>query len=173
MLLESVPPNLGLAVIVCTHLHPADEGRFARFLHERSALPVVEACDKQPIRPGVVYVAPAQYHLLVERQRTLALSTDERVRFSRPSIDVLFESAAHAYKAKLIGLLLSGANDDGADGLAAIRRLGGFTVAQDPTSAEYPEMPQIAIGRGAVCRVARPDELPSLIIGLAARLHAP
>jgi len=163
-ILCALPGEFKLPLFVCTHLHASDAGRYAAFLDERSALTVVEARDKQPIRPGEVYVAPAEYHLLVERELTLALSTDERVCHCRPSIDVLFESAAYAYGAKLVGILLSGANDDGAAGLAVIQRLGGLSIAQDPASAEHPEMPRAAIERGAADRVMKPEELTALVV---------
>ena len=125
---------------------------------ERCAVRVKEAEDKEPVQRGTVYFAPPDYHLLIDRgpgrgglalrPPRLALSGDEPVHFSRPSIDVLFESAADAYGKRLLGLILTGANEDGADGLAAVRRAGGRTVVQDPHCAAVPILPEAALSRG-------------------------
>jgi two-component system chemotaxis response regulator CheB len=119
---------------------------------------VVPAHDKEPLRPGTVFVAPPDYHLLVETGH-LALSTEDVVQFARPSIDVLFESAADAYGAGTVGVLLTGVNQDGAAGLARIAAAGGHTIAQDPKTAERPEMPAAAIKRGAAKRVLELDQI--------------
>jgi len=128
------------------------EGLLEQVLGRSSKLPVVPATDKETIEPGHVYVAPADYHLLVEEGH-LALSADAPVEFSRPSIDVLFESAADTYGPRTVGVLLTGANRDGAEGLGRIAAAGGFTVAQDPETAERGDMPAAAIARGATRRV--------------------
>jgi two-component system chemotaxis response regulator CheB len=109
---------------------------------------VREATDKDPIEPGTIYFAPPDYHLLVEAGGTLALSSDEPVHFSRPSIDVLFESAADVYGAGLLGIVLTGGNADGADGLDAIRRAGGVTAVQDPAEAYARAMVDAALRKG-------------------------
>lgn len=124
----------------------------AQALQPHTTLRVVEAEDKQAVLPGHVYLAPPGYHLLVEPGR-LALSTEEPVERARPSVDVLFESAADAYGAGAVGVLLSGAGADGARGLLAIRQAGGLTVAQDPDTAEAPQMPQAVIQAGAAGHV--------------------
>lgn len=165
-LLSVLPPDYQLPILVCAHLHVSDDGVYARQLDAHSALTVIEVCDKQPIEPGVVHVAPANYHLLVERSRTLALSTTAKVHWARPSIDVLFESAAHVFTTSLVGILLSGANDDGAAGLCIIRDLGGLTIVQDPATAEQPEMPRAAIERRAAGRVLSPPEIQTLVVQL-------
>lgn len=113
----------------------------------------VEAEDKQPLEPGTVYFAPPDYHLLVESGGLLSLNADGPVNFSRPSIDVLFESAASAFGPRVVGLLLTGANSDGAEGLAAIHAAGGFTVVQHPDTAAAPAMPQAALRRFTPDRV--------------------
>jgi two-component system chemotaxis response regulator CheB len=133
----------------------------AELFDERLPLPVKEAVDKEEIVPGTVYFAGAGYHLSVERDRTFSLSCEPPVHFARPAIDVLMESGADAYGAGLVGILLTGANHDGADGMARIRARGGFTVVQDPADAQVPTMPLSAIHR---CE-------PSLILPLA-RIHA-
>lgn len=167
-LLQALPADFRIPVLVCLHLHPSDEGQLAQHLGERCALVVEAACDKMPVLPGRVHVAPADYHLLVERSRTLALSIDPKVRYCRPSIDVLFESAARVYATGLLGILLSGANEDGAAGMAAIRARGGLTVAQDPASADDPVMPRSAIDCGAATLFLPPDRIRGLLL----RLHA-
>ncbi len=144
-ILPRLPAALPQAVVVVQHLHPEGGEFMVEFLNQHCALPVKEAEDKEPITPGVIYVAAAQYHLLIERDRSFSLSVDEKVNYSRPSIDVLFVSAAQAYGPRLIGVILSGANADGAIGLAAIKARGGMTVVQNPASAEVSYMPQAAI----------------------------
>ena len=149
---------------------PAPPARPARSCSSRSSarstkLEVVAAHDKEPLRPGHVYVAPPDYHLLVEPGH-LALSTDDHVQFARPSIDVLFESAADAYGERVVGVLLTGANEDGADGLARIAAAGGFTIAQDPATADRPEMPAAAVARGAARRVLELERIGPFLAGL-------
>ncbi|HEX2556963.1 MAG TPA: chemotaxis protein CheB, partial [Nitrososphaera sp.] len=112
-----------------------------------------DADEKEAIRPGFVYFAPPNYHLLVESDHTFSLSIDPKVHFTRPSVDVLFESAADAYGARLIGIILSGANQDGAAGLRYIKQRGGLTIVQDPADAEVSYMPRSAI------EVAHPDHV--------------
>jgi two-component system chemotaxis response regulator CheB len=122
----------------------------------RCAIDVREARDKEPVEGGVAWFAPPNYHLLVETERTFALSVDPLVNHSRPAIDPLFESAARAYKRDLLAIVLTGANDDGAEGAAAVRAAGGIVVVQDPGTAEMPTMPRAAIAR------ARPHAVGTL-----------
>jgi two-component system chemotaxis response regulator CheB len=126
-------------------------------------LPVREADDKEPIEAGTVYFAPPDYHLLIEKDGTVALSNDGLVNFSRPSIDVLFESAAEVYGARLLGVILTGANSDGADGLAAVRGAGGFAVVQDPAEAQAAVMTEAALARTAVDYVLPLHEIAALL----------
>lgn len=132
-----------MAVVV--HVPPDRPSALPDVLSNRAAVPVLEAEDKMIAQAGQVYFAPSDYHLLVERDGALALSADEPVLYSRPSIDVLFESAAHAFGRRALGILLSGANEDGARGLAALRERGGLTWVQRPESAAVPVMPQAAL----------------------------
>jgi len=149
-ILTRLPAALPQAVVVVQHLHPDGGEYMVEFLNGRCLLPVKEAEDKEVVAPGVIYVAPAQYHLLVERDRSFSLSVDEKVNYSRPSIDVLFESAAVAYGTNLAGVVLTGANADGAAGLAAIKAHGGLAVVQDPATAEVAVMPQAALDAAKV-----------------------
>jgi two-component system chemotaxis response regulator CheB len=148
-LVEALEPGNRLAIAVAQHRSPDADATLLRYLEKRSPLPVAEADDKAAIEPGHVYLAPPNYHLLVE-PGSFALSTEGAVRFSRPSIDVLFETAADAYGDELVAVVLTGANDDGCRGVLAVKDAGGRTIAQDPVTAERPEMPEGAIGSGAV-----------------------
>jgi two-component system chemotaxis response regulator CheB len=158
-ILALLPGDYPLPLLAAHHLHKTDGGRFAQHLDSRARITVTEAVDKQAIEPAHLYVAPADYHLLVERGGTLALSIDPKVNWARPSIDVLFESAARVWADRLVGVLLSGANDDGARGLKVIRGLGGLCIAQDPGTAESATMPRSAIDLGAVEEVLQPEEI--------------
>src|SRR4051794_1374760 len=144
ILLEGLKPDLPAAVVVAQHRAAASDGDLESALARRSTLPVEEVDDKTPVAPGRVYLAPADYHLLVEPGH-FVLSTDVPVQFSRPSIDVLFESAADAYRSRVVGVVLTGANEDGADGLRHIKAMGGTVLVQDPADAERPEMPAAAV----------------------------
>jgi two-component system, chemotaxis family, protein-glutamate methylesterase/glutaminase len=139
----------------------------ASMLSRLSGRDVCEAADKDQIERGRVYLAPADYHLMVE-PGNFALSTEGAVQHSRPSIDVLFDTAADAYGDRLIGILLTGLNEDGAYGIARIHRRGGYTIAQDPATVVQPSMPQAAIDTGSVDRVAALEEIPRVLVELAA-----
>ena len=146
-LLEGLPPTYPMPLVALLHLPDNHESRLPELFGYRLQLQVREARDKEPLAPGVLYVAPAGYHLSIENDYSLSLSCEERVSYARPSIDVLFASAADAYGPALAGILLTGANFDGAAGLAGIRVAGGLTVVQDPASAEVPTMPEAALRR--------------------------
>ncbi len=133
------------AVLVVLHLPPDRPSELAALLSARCAVPVHEALDKAPLLPGTVTIAPPDYHLLVEPGGTLALSVDAPVRYSRPAIDVLFESAAAAIGPRLLGVVLTGGSSDGSDGLLAVRRHGGIAWVQDPSTAIAATMPASAL----------------------------
>lgn len=147
-----------LSLAVAQHRRPDADGTLLTYLAQRSPLPVVEVDDKETIEPGRVYLAPPDYHLLVDEGH-FALSTEGAVRFSRPSIDLLFESAADAYGEAVVAIVLTGANDDGCRGVLAVKDAGGLIIAQDPDTAERPEMPAGAIGSGAVDLVLPIDDI--------------
>ena len=148
-LLSEFDERFPASLIIVQHLYPGSPNMVASILNNKCTLFVKEADEKEEIKPSTVYLAPANYHLLVESDRTLSFSVDEKVNYSRPSIDVLFQSAADVYKSALIGILLTGANSDGARGMQYIRENGGTTIAQDPKTAEVPLMPQAAIDLAA------------------------
>lgn len=148
-LLPPLPPGYRLPVVCILHMPPDRDSRLAELFAERLQVPSREAIDKAPVEPGVVYFAPPAYHLSIENDRTFSLSQEAPVHFARPSIDVLMASAADAYGAGLAGILLTGANQDGADGMARIRECGGLTIVQDPAEAQSAAMPAQAIRRSA------------------------
>jgi two-component system chemotaxis response regulator CheB len=155
-LLSHLPKDFCVPIVVAQHRHKNSNEGLPAYFRRSTHFNVVDADDKQWIKPSHVYLAPADYHLLVERmgeRGELHLSVDEAVRHSRPSIDVLFESAADAYGAQLIGVVLTGSNDDGARGAKRIKEAGGIVVVQDPITAEAPEMPR------AVAATAKVDQV--------------
>ena len=156
-LLTALPKDYSLAVTIVAHLPEGHESTLAQQLNALTDLPVTEARDKEPIVAGHVYIAPPNYHLLIENNRTFSLSTEEKVNFSRPSIDILFESAANVYGPRLAAIILTGANNDGAEGLRLIKEKGGLAIVQDPRSAESSFMP------GAALQAVQPD----FVLGLA------
>lgn len=144
-ILERLPENLSIAIIIILHRKNSFDSSLTLLLDSKSSVKVREAEEKEPILSGMVYLAPADYHLLVERDHTFSLDSSEKVQYSRPSIDVTFQSAADVYGRSLAALLLSGANSDGSKGMLAIANSGGITVVQNPISADVGFMPKSAI----------------------------
>lgn len=165
-LLEGIPPELEQTIVVAQH-RSAESGRgvLESLLQRRIRRPVTEPGDKEPIERRRVYVAPPDYHLLVEDGH-FALSVDARVQFARPSIDVLFESVADAYRERAVGVVLTGANEDGAAGLAAIKRNGGVSIVQDPQTAERRAMPEAAIAGSVADAILPLEAIASFLYGL-------
>ena len=144
-ILTPLREGFGLPIVVVLHLPDERRSHLAEVFARRVALPVLEASDKSRIEAGTLYFAAPGYHLSVEQYRSFSLSLEDRVHYSRPAIDYLFESAADAYGPKLAAVLLTGANRDGAHGLAQVKRRGGLTVVQDPDEAQVATMPQAAL----------------------------
>lgn len=165
-LLSGLPSDFPLPVIIVQHRKGGSDNYLIESLDRKCRLLVKEADEKEEVKQGYVYVAPADYHLLIESEMTFSLCVDEPVCFARPSIDVLFESAARAFGSRLIGIILTGANDDGSKGIREIKERGGITIAQDPQTAEYDVMPLSAISTNAVDFVLPLDEIPSFLISL-------
>ena len=165
-LLPALPADYPFPIIVVQHIHSTSDGYLTLFLDEQCLLTVKEAEDKESIKPGVVYFAPPNYHLLVESDFTMALNVDEKVSYARPSVDVLFESAAEAYESKLVGIVLTGANNDGARGLKVIKEHGGLAIVQDPAEAEHSVMPEAARASCQVDFVLTLSEIGSLLMKL-------
>jgi two-component system chemotaxis response regulator CheB len=168
-LLSHLSPACTLPLVIALHRGTTiTDDVLTRALQKACPLPVAEAADKSPLEPGKVLLAPADYHVMIEDDH-VALTTEAPVRFSRPSIDVLFESAADAYGERVVAVLLTGANDDGARGLVAVKRRGGRTFAQEPTTAERRTMPDAAIATGAVDRVLPVPAIAAALESLGAR----
>jgi len=165
-LLPTLPLQLPFAVIVVVHRKNADSV-LTELLGEKTGLPVKEAEEKDEIRPGTIYIAPADYHLLVEKDGTLSLDYSEKLHYSRPSIDATFETAAEAYGDSLACLLLSGANADGAEGLRFVKENGGLTIVQDPSEAAVAYMPQQAISGLSVDHIVGTAAMIQLLRDLA------
>jgi two-component system, chemotaxis family, protein-glutamate methylesterase/glutaminase len=163
VLLPALPAGFRAAVLVVVHLPRERPSLLADIFSPKCALPVREAEDKEPVQPGTIYFAPPDYHLLVDKGPRLALSVDEPVHFSRPSIDVLFESATDVYGKSLMGIILTGANADGAAGLDRVRRAGGITAVQSPESAHAPLMPASALKQGPADFVLSLQQLAELL----------
>ncbi len=140
-----LPAGFSLPIIIVQHINAHSDNEWIKLLNNKSNLTIKEADEKEKIENGNVYIAPANYHLLIESDKTFSLTIDEYVNFARPSVDVLFESAAEAYKDKLIGIVLTGSNNDGTKGIKRIKELGGMAIIQDPKTAESSIMPASAI----------------------------
>lgn len=164
-LLERLPASFALMIAIVVHLPRRGRSDLAGLLSAHCALPVCEAQDKEPAVPGAVFVASADYHLLLDRGPRFSLSLDAPVNHSRPSIDVLFASAADQYGPRLAGLVLSGANEDGARGLLAISRAGGLAWVQEPAEARSRTMPEAAL---ALCETAHALRVEALVERLCA-----
>ncbi|MTJ82325.1 MAG: chemotaxis protein CheB [Telmatospirillum sp.] len=167
VILAGVPASFTPPVLIVQHLHAEDGGMFAEHLAAVSPLPVVEACDKMSVAGGRVHLAPANYHLLAEDRTTLSLSVDPPVNHSRPSIDVLFESAARVWGGALVAVLTSGASSDGTAGLKAIKAAGGYTIVQDPASADCVAMPVAAIAAGVADEILVPARIAGRLLCLS------
>jgi two-component system chemotaxis response regulator CheB len=167
-ILPALPADYPVPVLIVVHI-PADRSDLmAALFQTKCCLRVKEAEDKEPVLPGVVYFGPSDYHLLVEEDRTVSLSSDELVHFSRPSIDVLFESAADAFGPGLVGVILTGANEDGADGLRRVAQAGGVALVEDPAAAFASAMPGAALARCAKAQSLSIEDITQRLLDLGA-----
>jgi two-component system chemotaxis response regulator CheB len=170
-LVSCLPADLPLAVVIVQHRHKLSDGALPTLLQDKTSLRVCEVEDKQPIDPGGIYVAPADYHLLIEPDY-FELSVEEPIRYSRPSIDLTFSSAADVFGARTIGVVLTGANADGAEGLRRIAGRGGLAMVQEPATAESPAMPTAALKAVPSARVLTIGAIGALI-GEMSRVQVP
>ncbi len=167
-ILPALPADFGRAILIVVHLPPDRKSILAEIFADKCRLQVREADDKEPILANSVYFAPPDYHMLVETDHYLSLSNEEPVHYSRPSIDILFTTAAEAFKSDLIGVILSGANQDGAEGLRAIENAGGVVLVQQPEQASSSVMPRAALARCRSARALTLDGIASALCELAA-----
>ncbi|MGC8803114.1 MAG: chemotaxis protein CheB [Bacteroidales bacterium] len=165
-MLQTLPADFSLPLLLCLHRLKHVRSGFVEALSLKSKVPVVEPYDKDAIKPGKVYLAPANYHMYIELGNRFALSTEETVNHSRPSIDLSFITAAQAYQNKLIGIILSGANKDGAYGLKVIAEMGGLTIVQDPQQCEIPTMTEAAINLFPKHHVWTVEKITNFLINL-------
>ena len=166
-IVPALPDQILCPIVIVLHLPPAQPSLVPDILSRVSARAVYEAEDKAPLCDRTIYVAAPNYHLLIERNRSLSLSIDEPVLYSRPAIDVLFESAADAYGPRVAGLVLSGANQDGAQGLSQIQQAGGVAIVQAPATASCPIMPEAAMRRVGPCaHVVRLEDIATFLTKL-------
>lgn len=161
-LVGALPPDLPMPVVLIQHRHRLSDGALPALLQDLTTLRVSEVEDKAPIEPGAIYVAPADYHLLIEPDY-FTLSVEEPIRYSRPSIDLTFSTAADVYGARSIGVVLTGANADGSEGLRRIAERGGLTIVQEPATAESPAMPAAALKAVPSSRVMAIGAIGALI----------
>lgn len=165
MLIHALPAGFPAAVLVVQHLHPQHDSLLPSLLRRRAHLPIRQAKHDDRIDSGAVYVAPPDFHLLVAAG-FVELSRSKLVHFSRPSVDLLFESVAGEYGARAIGVILTGSGRDGATGIRAIKRVGGVTVIEDPASAAHPSMPEAARATGCVDHVVPLDRIAEMLVHL-------
>jgi two-component system chemotaxis response regulator CheB len=162
-LLQRLPGEFSLPLVVVQHL-PESNHVDLKHVYPRGAHEVIEIEDKMPVENGRIYFAPGGYHVLFEKDQTFSLTQDDPIRYSRPSIDVCFESAVRVFGDKVIAMVLTGANSDGAEGLAAVKHAGGVTVVQNPESAEFPEMPKAALSLEQPDFVLNARDLPNFLV---------
>jgi len=166
-ILPVLPKEFPLPVIIVQHISPQSDTYMIQHFNRHSNITVKEADEKELIKPGVAYFAPPNYHLLIEEDHSFSLSTEERVNYSRPSVDVLFESAIDAYCSRLIGIILTGANNDGSKGLQKIKACGGLAIVQEPSTAEVSAMPEAAIKLSKVDHILKLEEIGPLLVKLS------
>ncbi len=168
-LLPVFPAGYPLPIVIAQHLHPWQDDYHLEHFGDQCTLPVKEAGDKEAIEAGTIYFAPPNYHLLINDDKTFSLSVDDKVNYARPSIDVLFESAVDVYAPWIVGVILTGANNDGAEGLRLIKERGGIAIVQDPQTAESAYMPKAALAATKVDYVLPLPEIGKLLLELPRR----
>lgn len=164
ILFSALPLEFNIPIVIVQHISPRSDNQWIKLLNDKSKLHIKEADEKEKIEPGNIYIAPPNYHLLIERDKTFSFTIDERVNFARPSIDVLFESAAEVYTNKLIGVVLTGSNNDGTKGIKRIKECGGLAIIQDPETAESSYMPASAIAAIKPDYILSLEEITALLI---------
>jgi two-component system, chemotaxis family, protein-glutamate methylesterase/glutaminase len=165
-ILCALPKSFSVPIIVVQHRSKEERDLLETVLQQKCEIRIKQADEKEMISPGFVYIAPPDYHLLIESSMSFSLTIDETVNYSRPSIDVLFESAAQVYREKLIGIVLTGSNSDGSNGIKLIHKYRGLTIAQNPDEAQYSAMPLASIRTGAVKKILMLKEIHQFLISI-------
>ena len=163
-IVRNLPENPSAVFIIVVHRKNDKDSILQNLLSQKTALKVIEVEDKEMIVPNTIYLAPPGYHLLIENETTFSLDSSDKIHFSRPSIDVSFESIAEMFKERVIGILLSGSNADGAHGLAVIKSMGGRTIVQNPNTSDVGYMPQQAIQLGGVDHILDSEKIVSTLV---------
>ena len=166
-ILEQLPLGYQVPVMVVQHRSKDQRDLLEEVMQSKCKIKIKQADEKESIQSGFVYIAPPDYHLLIENDKTFSLSSDEQVRFSRPSIDVLFETAAIVFKDTLIAIILTGANNDGAAGIVAVKKYDGLTIAQNPAEAQFPFMPKAAIETKGVDYIWTLSEIQNFLLKIS------
>lgn len=161
--LPQLNSSLTFPVIIVLHRKPGKESLLTDLLRTKTKLTVKEIEEKEDLMPGIIYIAPPDYHLLIEKNKKFSLDASEKINFSRPSIDVSFASAAEVFRKNLVGILLSGANSDGSEGLRKVRQNGGYTIVQNPDSAIVQFMPEYALKNIEIDSILNPEEMANYI----------
>ena len=171
IMFSHLPKGFKTPIIIVQHISAHSDSQWIQLLNDTYNVDIKEADEKEKIENGKVYFAPPNYHLLIEKDKTFSLTIDERVNYARPSIDVLFESAAEAYKNKLIGIILTGSNSDGTNGIKRIQECGGLAIVQDPKTAEATYMPISAISAIQPDYILSLEDIIKLLIKLDKQKH--
>lgn len=166
-IIPNFPKEFPIPVIVVQHISPSSDNYMTRYLDSISKVTVKEVDEKEKLQKGFVYTAPPNYHVLVEEDETLSLSVEDRINFARPSVDVLFESAADVFGSQLIGIILTGANNDGSMGIKQIKEKGGLTIVQDPETSEVNGMPNAALSATKIDHILQLEEIGPFLVKLA------
>jgi two-component system, chemotaxis family, protein-glutamate methylesterase/glutaminase len=164
ILVQSLPASFDLPIVIVQHLNAHSDNSWINLLNRQCKLRVKEADEKESIESGTIYIAPPNYHTLIESNKTVSFTIGERVNYARPSIDVLFESGADAYKNELIGIILTGSSNDGAKGLKRVKEKGGLAIVQDPATAESGYMPASAIALTQVDYILPLEQIIELLV---------
>ena len=170
VIIPALPSTFFLPVIIVQHISPYSDNYMTRYLNDICKVTVKEVDEKEKILPGFVYTAPPDYHVLVEDDETFSLSVEDRVNYARPSIDVLFESAADVYGPTLVGVILTGANNDGSLGMRRIKERGGLAIVQNPETAEVGEMPKAAISAAPVDHILHLEEIGPFLVEIGSQI---
>lgn len=165
-ILGSLPADFPIPIVLCLHRLKDVRKGFVESLNLNSKMKVIEPNDKDMVKPGFVYLSPANYHLLIEPGRNFALSTEDDINFSRPSIDLTFETAGYAFRDKMAGIILSGANGDGAKGLYSAYKNGAYSIIQDPQNASFNTMPGEVLKHFSPDKVLQEEEIINFIVSL-------
>ena len=171
IMFSHLPKGFKTPIIIVQHISAHSDSQWIQLLNDSYNVDIKEADEKEKIENRNVYFAPPNYHLLIEKDKTFSLTIDERVNYARPSIDVLFESAAEAYKNKVIGIILTGSNSDGTNGIKRIQECGGLTIVQDPKTAEAAYMPTSAIAAIQPDYILSLEDIIMLLIKLDTQKH--